>query len=493
MLSYVGHPYYDVGIATLAAFVGKNDPQQLTLQDLEKVAGYMAREYVHEPLRRHLHAISFPNTPFWQPGFRNKPEILQEYTRRILHSFGEDVLASEEKCFFTGEPAVAVSLDARDKLPVGRAFRQHIPLLTKEGVINFHPNGDRGLPVSGEALLAIQALPLGCAKTAGRLLMVHSDNPNITFHFARKFLEHNRRTVQVAQAAKSNKMLESHRKHRTLLIETLLDAEQEQTDSSEYEETPFTVTAYHLSNSGQGPRLDIYFLPFQAIGFLQVMESAEFSDAWHRIVRRAWEIEPPLKRRRQSRPNPEEPFQPARNWLYEDLFGLPDNAKHFIRTYFLRIALGYARGKTDPRQNYSLASESDLVSWAVTEQFLRRILNMELHQIEQIRTMADGLAEYVSLQNDKKFFSDILFSRSYRALRAALLKANLAYVRQGNPPIIQFEPYIEVFEEGVEMEYRDWQLARDLLLIRMIEQLHTNEWLGRNAEVVEEGTDRENE
>ncbi len=493
MPNYVGHPYYDVGIATLAAFAEIKDPRQLTSQDMERAADYMAREYVREPLRSHLHAIAFPNSSFWQPGFRDKPEILQEYTRRVLHSFGEDVLASEEKCVFTGNPAVAVSFDVYDKLPVGRAFRQHIPLLTGEGFINFHPYGDRGLPVSGEALLAIQALPLGCAKTAGRLLMVHSDNPDIIFHFAREFLEHNRRTVQVAQAAKSNKMPESHRKHRTLLIETLLEAEQMQTDSSKNEETLFTVTAYHLSNSGQGPGLDFYFLPFQAVGFLRVMETAKYENAWHRIVRRAWEIEPPLKRRRQSRTEPEEPFRPARNWLYEDLFGLPDNAKHFIRTYFLPIALQYARGKTDPRQNYSLANEADLVSWAITAEFLRRILNMELHRIEQIRTMADGLAEYVSRQNDKKFFSDILFSRSYKALRTALLKANLAHVRQGNPPIVQFEPYIEIFEEGIEMEYRDWQLARDLLLIRIIEQLHTNEWLGRNKEVVEEGTDRENE
>ena len=118
---------------------------------------------------------------------------------------------------------------------------------------------------------------------------------------------------------------------------------------------------------------------------------------------------------------------------------------------------------------------------------------MDPHRIDQIRIMADGLAEYVNSQNDRRFFRDFYWSRNYGDLRTALLKANLAHVRQGNPPIVQFEPYIEVFEEGVEMEYRDWKLARDLLLIRMIEQLHTNEWLGRNAEVVEEGTDRENE
>lgn len=489
MFNYVGHPYYDVGIATLAAFVGKKDPRQLAPQDLEQAIEYMEREYVRQPLRSYL-TVVFPSSGFTQPAFFKDPERQQEYARRVLRSLVGSVPVLDEKCVFTGEPAIAVAFDDKDKLPLGRAFRQHIPLLTGEGHINFHPYGDRGLPVSGEALLAIQALPLGCAKTAGKLLMVHSDNPEMTYHFACEFLVQNRQRVQLAQAANSKKMPEPHQKHHTLLIETLVKAEDMRREALEEEEDLFTLTAYHLSNSGQGPGLDIYFLPMQVVGFLRVMETARFADAWRKIVRRAWETEPPSRRKKQREG---ESFQPARNWLYEDVFDLPDRARHFIRTYFLRTALRYARGKTDPRQNYSIPSEADLVSWAITAQFLRRIMNMDPHRIDQIRKMADGLAEYVNSQNDGRFFRDFHWSRNYGDLRAALLKANLAHVRQGNPPIVQFEPYIEVFEEGVEMEYRDWKLARDLLLIRMIEQLHTNEWLGRNVEVFEEGTDRESE
>ena len=491
MFNYLGHPYYDVGIATLAAFAGKRDPQLLTPQDLEKAADYMAREYVQQPLRSYL-TVVFPNSGYNNPAFFKQPERQREYARRVLRSYSNNVPTLGEKCVFTGKPAVAVAFDDQGKLPFGRAFRQHIPLLTGEGAINFHPYGDRGLPVSGEALLAIQALPMGCAKSAGRLLLVHSDNPDVTLHFASEFLAENRRKVQVAQAASSKKMPESHRKHRTLLIETLLEAEDMQADSRANEESPFTVTAYHLSNSGQGPGLDIYFLPMQVVGFLRVMETAKFENAWHRIVLRAWEIEPPPKKRGQSKSEPEEPFQPARNWLYEDLFSLPDNARYFLRTYFLRIALRYARGKTDPRPNYSLAAESDLVSWAIAEQFLRRIMNMEPHRIAHIRKMADGLAEYVSHQNDRRFFREFYTSLRYGDLRTALVKADLAHVRQGNPPIIKFEPYIEVFEDGRELGRPDWRLARDLVLIRMIEKLHADGWLGRNAEVIEESADEEN-
>ena len=482
MFNYVGHPYYDVGIATLAAFAEKTDPQQLTSHDLEKAVDYMTREYVQQPLRSYL-TVVFPNSGFTNPAFFKKPDRQQEYARRVLRSY-EDMPVLNEQCVFTGKPAVAIAFGDKEDLPLGRAFRQHIPLLTGENYINFYPYGDNGLPVSGPAILAMQALPLGCAKSSGRMLMVHSDNSDITYHFASEFLKQNRQTVQVAQQASSNKMPESHHKHHTLLIETLLEAESMRGDALQ-EDRPFTITAYHLSNSGQGADLDIYFLPMQVVGFLRVMETAKFRDAWHNIVRKAWEMEPPRKRKKQ---NKEEPFQPARNWLYEDLFDLPDKAKHFIRTYFLRIALRYARGTTDPRPNDSLENETDLVSWAITAQFLRRILNMDQHRIEQIREMGDRLAKYIRKTDDKYVLTNFRTQR-YHVFRTTLLRANSKQLDKGGEPLIKFDSYIDVFELAAGDSHIGWRLARDLVFIRIMEQLYYSGWLSQNQGIVEEATE----
>ncbi len=482
MFNYVGHPYYDVGIATLAAFAGKKDPRLLTSHDLEKAVDYMTREYVQQPLRSYL-TVAFPNSGFTNPAFFKQPDRQQEYARRVLRSYAEDMPVLNEQCVFTGKPAVAIAFGDKEDLPLGRAFRQHIPLLTGENYINFYPYGDNGLPVSGPAMLAMQALPLGCAKSSGRMLMVHSDNSDITYHFASEFLKQNRQTVQVAQQASSNKMPESHHKHHTLLIETLLEAESMR--DALQEDRPFTITAYHLSNSGQGADLDIYFLPMQVVGFLRVMETAKFRDAWHNIVRKAWEMEPPRKRKKQ---NKEEPFQPARNWLYEDLFDLPDKAKHFIRTYFLRIALRYARGKTDPRPNDSLENEADLVSWAITAQFLRRILNMDQHRIEQIREMGDRLAKYIRETDDKYVLTNFRTQR-YHVFRTTLLRANSKQLNKGGGPLIKFDSYIDVFELAAGDSHIGWRLARDLVFIRIMEQLYYSGWLSQNQGIVEEATE----
>lgn len=109
---------------------------------------------------------------------------------------------------------------------------------------------------------------------------------------------------------------------------------------------------------------------------------------------------------------------------------------------------------------------------------------MEQSRIEQIRQLGDRLAEYVNAQNDKRFFQEFFTQNRYDFFRSRLIKANLAHVKRGQPPIVQFEPYIQVFEEGDELARSDWRLARDLVLIRMVEKLHDMNWFGTNPDAL---------
>ena len=60
------------------------------------------------------------------------------------------------------------------------------------------------------------------------------------------------------------------------------------------------------------------------------------------------------------------------------------------------------------------------------------------------------------------------------------------HVQRGNPPLVTLDPYIDVFEDGDEMARSDWRLARDLVLIRVIEQLFQQGWLGSHPEAIPE-------
>ena len=483
MFTYTGHPLVDIGVATITAFAGKKDPALLEQADLEAVASYMEENYLVEPLKSFL-TVAFPNSGFTQPAYEKAPEKRKIYAQKVLWSFRPHLPLSGEKCIFTGKPAVGLSLDVKDELPPGRTFRQHIPLVTGEEVINFHPYGEAGLPVSGEALLAIQAFPLGCAKVSGRLLAVHADDPSFTYQFARHFLRENRKAILLAQQAGEKKLAEPPRRVATLLVEKLLELEKEKKDFQQDEERPVSVTVYHLSNSGQGVALDIYYLPLEITEFLFLAVTPKYLAAWEKLKARGWEIVE-TKRSSKSKSSGEEGKQPSYNVLFEDLFKLPEEAPQFIRRYFLRRP---ARAKMpgDPRANYSLFNEASLVSWDLTRLFLEKVVSMQKSRIEQIRKLGDVLAEYIHRENDRKFFHAFLTVKNYDNLRASLIRLNVACLKNSQEPVVGFHQFVEIFEIGEDLPYSDWRLARDLVLIRMVERLYDLGWIEANKESLQD-------
>lgn len=478
MLDYTGHPLVDVGIATIAAFAGKRDPRTLTEADLDQIADYIERNYVVDPLKSFL-SVAFPNSGFTQPAYNTQPEKRQVYADRVLHAYRSNVPTLDVPCVFTGKPAAAIPFDVKGQLKPGRTFRQHVPLLTGEDVINYFPYGDAGLPISGAALLAIQALPLGCAKVRGRLLAVHCNDPDLMYEFALRFLRQNRQKILTAQQAGEKKLLEDPHWPGTTIIYTLLELERERTEA-EKEERPISITAYHFSNSGQGVDLKLYHIPLEIAAFLKAAMSSRYRVAWMALCDRGWEVVWGRAARKG------EAFAPRYNVLYEDLFRLPEETPQFIRRYFLRIPDRRPSLPGDPTAGYSVRQDVGLVSWDLTALFLRKVVNMNPNRIEQIRKLGDTLAEYVSSENERRFFQSFLMARRYDNLRALLIRASVARIKQGQPPLIAFDPYTEVFEEGEDLPYTDWRLARDLVLIRMIEQLHQLGWLQAHAEEIPE-------
>jgi CRISPR-associated protein Cst1 len=233
MLAYTGHPLFDVGVATVTAFAGKSDPGSVTNEDLEKVADYIEANYTRQPLTSFL-TVSLPNSDFTQPAFKDDPEHKRAYARRVARSFGPDAPVSDEICVFTQQPALGLPLSLKEgdsQLPSGRAYRQHIPMVTGEGIINFSPGGDPGLPVSGLAILCLQFLPMGCQKCGGRLLAVHSDNEDIMLRFAWQALQQNLRAISEAQMQGGAKLPEAQRSAKTLLVETITALEQQRQDA----------------------------------------------------------------------------------------------------------------------------------------------------------------------------------------------------------------------------------------------------------------------
>lgn len=455
MLSYTGHPFIDVGAATLTAFAGKTRPEDLTTQDLENAADYMAHHYPSKRMNSFLTCV-FPNSGYVNA--TSGAHKRQAFVDFHLYGFRQTAQADAPLCVACARPAI------------GRSFRQHVPMLTGEGILNFFPNGTPGLALCPYCLLCIAALPLGSLRCGGRALAVHVDDDRLTLEFAREHLQQNRRYLGLAELADDK--LPNAREVRTRLVESLCNWARRQTQWQDGEATPVSVTAYHFSNSGQGPDLTLFQLPSSLVSFLRSAQRADHRPAWSAIARRAV-----------RRGDEENDRVASRNYFYEDLFGLPDNAARFVRRYFLREAYRYA-ARDDPRADYRLSHELELVSWPLAELFLRKVLDMDQQRIDAIRSLGDRLADYICDQNDRRFWRTFYTTRRYPDLRNALLKASYAEIRRKRPPLIGLDDFIAVFEDAQELARTDWGFGRDLTLVRVIERLHERGYFAAHPEAL---------
>ncbi|MGQ9895904.1 MAG: type I-B CRISPR-associated protein Cas8b1/Cst1 [Roseiflexus sp.] len=486
MIAYTGHPFIDVGFAAMTAFVRKQRFADLDTDDFQKIAAYIEANYVRQPLRSFLTVAFTSNAWFAQSAFNpdraeseeKKEELRQKrqlWADRHLRQWAQ-AAAGLETCLFTGLPAAGLELS--QKLQPGRVGRAQMPLLQGDESINFFINGDPGLPMAPEAILALQMMPLGCAKVGGGLLAVHCDDEPLTIAFAGRFLQRNLSDVAKAQAAGEEKLPGSPRSLRTLLVETLTEILRQQIREEERRARRPTITAYYFNN-GQSPFLEIYHLPLQITGFLLAVYTPTYRNLWNELVARSWQRVAPTGKRGKAA----EPVEPRVNYLYEDLFTLPAQAARFVRTYFLRIPDTRRPGE-DPRREYSLRREADLVSWPLVELFIQEVMLMTDDRVTILKELGDRLADYTRNQGGKRFFRQFFTVQRSDHFLTLLSKTNIDYTRykRGAETLFDLDSFLTIFMAGEEVLRSDWRLIRDLVLIRMVEQMR--DWIANNEDAI---------
>ena len=458
VVKFTGHPLADVGVATLCALRGKNTPDALTLKDLDKVADELRNYYFSGLMTSYLSCV-FMNAEYVQPGKgKGKQKKRTAYEQRVLraHRWRGDEEAAAFRCAYSRDPATHL------------VHRSQIPMLTGEDVLNFFPAGQGALPVAGPYLLAIQALPMGGRRAEGKLLFAHSDDPELTIQLAKKYIHDNRRLLNLGRTnklpAKDGPDPSLEREHAakaqkkegekaaskypdakgptSLVAFDLLDISLAKSNRSDTKES--SVTIYVMSNSGQGPSLEIHTIPSQLVRFLRVVSRAPTGVAWRKLISRSWrdpqqkegkktqqiatapgreipDKQPKKRSKRDRKAASNVPGGPGRskNDVLADLFPIFDAgftdlraARNFIRRHLLRDMSwnlwkapnqGVIRGKID---------ETSLVDWNLTGLFLREVVGMDTKRVEKIRDFADRLAEHIATAKDKRLFQDMVFGRS---------------------------------------------------------------------------------
>jgi CRISPR-associated protein Cst1 len=162
---------------------------------------------------------------------------------------------------------------------------------------------------------------------------------------------------------------------------------------------------------------------------------------------------------------------------------LPEGWDAFVRRYFLRRTYR-AAPKDNPRGACALGRDLDLIHWPLTELFLKEIVAMQEHRVKAIREFGDRLADYIA-ERDAGFWRDFHLARTYGGLRVRLINASQAEQKAERPPLIGFDDFVTIFEYGEDLARPDWRLARDLVLIRVIERLYERRWFAEHPEALD--------
>jgi CRISPR-associated protein Cst1 len=238
------------------------------------------------------------------------------------------------------------------------------------------------------------------------------------------------------------------------------------------------ITAYHLTNSGQGPDIRIYTLPSLVVRFVQLARLPDYRTAWNAIAARSWRR---VNKEVDASDLTSEDRGDLTNSVYDDLFTLPEGAERFLRRHVLRLAI--ARMEARKRGGDHVAEQLPL--WRLTTLFLTEVVGMDKPRIDAIRILADALAEDIAGTNDRQLFYRAYRARRFLDVRKLLLSEGFQRLKREDPPLLSLDSFLTIFEEGEEVARSDWQLAWDLVLIRLLEQLYPTSFFGKNKDVVE--------
>jgi CRISPR-associated protein Cst1 len=499
-LRLTGHALVDVGIAGLCAFCNRARPEDLTLEDLDAAASFIAQHYYGGALGTYLSCV-FMNASFVQPneGAEKKKAFLDNYVR--AHRAMAQPEVNGMRCVFSGQPATSPMV------------RTHLPLFSGEGVLNFRPDGGSSVPVAGAYIVAILFLPMASRRSEGSLLCVHADDPMLTLRFARRYLADNRRLIGLAlptarapthpgfdrelpmwDATKKLYKMADAKGPRSLVVQDLTEIAGEALPN-DLRPHPSALTAYLLSNSGQGPSLEIFHVPSGVVAFVARASGAGTASAWRAITTRFWPLsqtddtDPALKPKRTKKKDAAGIAGRAgwtRNPAFEDLCGIFEAgftdraaAARWLRRYVL-VRHG---GAKDDKARYG---RGEARSWKLAKLFLTEVLGMKDGRIKAIREFSDKLAEWINKKADKRLYRALVFEN------LSELQHHLRRVQResaGSKLLFGLDEYRNVWlhEDG------DRYLVRDLVCIRLIEKLDELGYFKAHPEDVVDAEEQERE
>lgn len=434
-----GNPFVDAGAFAALKWVEKNDLNELTIDDLLKVAEDVSSLYANH-WKSKLCSI-YPNNSITNPANSKKDQqkLAFEKFNIFLKSYKNKTAIKCSSCGFYPAEHNMTKMD--------------LPLSGSGALTNFHPLKSEGIKYCGLCGFFSQISALLCLKCGGRLALIQSNSKLVYLNWAKKcILEVKSNEVKSNFDSKSDKTFYSngYTNPKNALFkcaEELLKMEKRYKHVS--------LRLYYFTNFQQSPELDIYDLPTSVFNFLAAMFYHDFEKEWQRFIIKGYKYiafddkgNVCLKKGNKLIEVQEDDYKNKNNRIYEKLLAEKSITNEF---YYKR---------------------ENLVSWKIVEIYQKEVRNMSDERLNAIKAFADQVSEMIQTHGLNKRLFEIEKNRTFGEMRSVLirlLKDRVKYKYQ--EPLITYDDYCNLLFP--EPQY--WQETKDLILFRLYEKLHN--WL----------------
>ncbi len=447
LFTWTGHPFTDAGLVALLLLSGKERPDELTGEDIDRTIDFASKLYARKEWSSgYIHAMMLPNSGILMAN----PSMSKKRTPEAVKTNLFAMLSEEE------DPNAPVcEICGRRHARPKPVYRSDFPLVGTGGVPNYFPSGKDGANICSHCLFLAQVMPL-VAYRLSRVLVIHAHPYELMLEFHREAVEDVKKT-ELASVARD------FRRPENFLFEKLIDIGT-RLETGKLEGA--SITLYSFVNNNQGQEIDVIYIPNPTLRFVAFAARVD-RKGWNNIISMGW-------RRRPREEEVEEFKKRYPNNVYSRLL-----SGESILSYFI-----------DPQNRRTNSS------WRLLSFYCSEVLGLDKEALEFIKGVADRIVETVEKLPDNKL------SRRVRELERAekLYQFEGFFIRVekdrqefGIPEaLMSFDDFARILTSYGEDLNVSWKTVKNLLLFRIYEKLHDRlmkaslEEVGESEEVEEE-------
>ncbi len=428
---WTGHPFVDAGLTAILLINGKNKPEDLTQEDVERAIEFASELYATKEWNSsYLHGMIFPNSGIVMsnPSMSKKrsPEAIAQNLWGILEK-ANVTNTNSPTCIICGrKPAYT------DK----EVYLSVFPLLGTGGVMNyFHSANPKGADICAHCIFLTQFLPLASYRLS-RVLVIHAYPYELMLELTKGALDEIRKS-KLASQAKGFRIPENFLFHLIGEITTKVEMDEFWENAS--------ITLYYFICNLQNQVLDIIHIPNPVVRFVAYANKVD-SIGWRRLVLMGW--------KRQSSEEFENFERERRNEVYSRLLNYES-----ILPYF-----------------YDLKKKRVNASWNLLAFYCKEVMGMDKKTLDFIKDVGDRIVESIEKLPDHKLDDEIrsleraekLYQFEAFFIRIEKLRQNLGV----DKPLMSFDEFTRILTAYGEDINVSWRTVKNLLLFRIYEKLH---------------------